>query len=505
MRTLLASLLLSCLLQILTLNALAAQDEPTLCADTGGSFTECGASCELFTCDNPSIDALGFPAPCTSECSAQCTCPLEAPLWDAAKGCMSASECAPTTLAGEQNLCASSGGEWTTCGSGCGPMACGQDPSEFDVCPPSCELMCKCPADAPYWDEAIGCHNVQDCEALCVPSESWNSELSACCPDAYYESDCLCPEGTLYQPSSDYDEHGCFLGYGCECVPEQSLECGEGESWDASVGACCGEVLDEAFCGECEGGEETLQVNEEYDEKGCLLAYSCECVPCEGAACGDSPEACDDGTPLECFLSPPSCDEGLILALQEGCYLCVDPLTCEAPESALSQAICEASGGVFSECGDPCMVFTCEQLPDSGPVACTATSECTAVCECPEGAPIWDELLGCIKESECSEGSSVLEEEIIDEEGREEEGAEEEGEERRPSNEASEQGEDSEEVRGETSTDSGSEQAPAGSEGSEKAEGGSGCQAAAGSMLPLWLALLLSPFILRRRARKALA
>ncbi len=37
---------------------------------------------------------------------------------------------------------------------------------------------------------------------------------------------------------------------------------------------------------------------------------------------------CDDGSPWLCFMMPPECSEFELLALQNGCWVCVNPATC---------------------------------------------------------------------------------------------------------------------------------------------------------------------------------
>ncbi|MFC1768481.1 PKD domain-containing protein [Nanoarchaeota archaeon] len=51
--------------------------------------------------------------------------------------------------------CSVSGGTWTDCGPGCGPIKLGENLLEERLCVQICLPQCKCPQEAPYWYE--GC------------------------------------------------------------------------------------------------------------------------------------------------------------------------------------------------------------------------------------------------------------------------------------------------------------------------------------------------------------
>ena len=59
-------------------------------------------------------------------------------------------------------MCASDGGVWTDCGSGCGPLTC-ENPEPGEICPSVCVPMCICPESAPFWDELSGCVSPDSC------------------------------------------------------------------------------------------------------------------------------------------------------------------------------------------------------------------------------------------------------------------------------------------------------------------------------------------------------
>lgn len=54
-----------------------------------------------------------------------------------------------------KELCLEQGFEWDDCGSGCGPLRSGKRIPED--CPDICVPQCRCPANKPYWDDALGC------------------------------------------------------------------------------------------------------------------------------------------------------------------------------------------------------------------------------------------------------------------------------------------------------------------------------------------------------------
>jgi hypothetical protein len=63
----------------------------------------------------------------------------------------------------------------------------------------------------------------------------------------------------------------------------------------------------------------------------CFNAYA----PCHGSCQGGS--ACDDGSALACRMMVPICPAGTELAVQNSCYACVDPATCQLPAQAIER------------------------------------------------------------------------------------------------------------------------------------------------------------------------
>jgi len=95
------------------------------------------------------------------------------------------------------------GGSWNMCGSGCGPATC-DNPKPGPNCPAVCVALCECPADAPLWDDVMGCIPNDACgngggNGICMPIE---------CMD-----DKDCPNGT-----------SCNFGPGAGAPPKKAEE-----------------------------------------------------------------------------------------------------------------------------------------------------------------------------------------------------------------------------------------------------------------------------------------
>ena len=86
----------------IALSALTGCGERAQCGGSGGAWSECAAT-TVWCVDGEVVEEGEAPA----ICEAGCTCPADAPVWDAAKGCMSAETCAGScTDADEDGSCA---------------------------------------------------------------------------------------------------------------------------------------------------------------------------------------------------------------------------------------------------------------------------------------------------------------------------------------------------------------------------------------------------------------
>ena len=266
---------------------------------------------------------------------------------------------------------------------------------------------------------------------MCGEGESYDDELGACCPDAIYIADCWCEDGSVPEQTTDYDEKGCLLGYGCQCVPQaqgcySDQECPEGTScnaaevclsppecepgdicpavcygycveedacepgsaWDEEVSACCPEAIFMPSCLPCPfgPGPELVEV---FDKDGCLEGYTCG--PCD---------PCGDGSDALCMMIPPDCAEGTVLSVQGGCFTCVDPNTCEPPVE------CVVSGCNGEICAPFEMFSTCEASPE---YACLSLTTCGADASGQCGWEQNDAYLACLEE--VTGGATICEDE----------------------------------------------------------------------------------------------
>jgi len=410
--------------------AFTDNDPLVLCADTGGSWNDCGSGCGPATCDNPNPDADGA---CPSVCTQLCECPAEAPLWAEGSGCISDKECgggdntepAPPGM----GLCEQTGGEWDWCGSGCGPYTCDNlPPSASDepqptACPSVCVELCACPAEAPLWDATLGCIAESACgggsgappspnELCSADGGSWNECGSGCGP-LTCESDfsagvdcdltvcvemCDCPED---EPFWD-DVMGCHDGEMCDesGSPQEVLCAQTGGSWK-ECGSGCGPYTCDFLPSEPgEESEDCPAVCVELcgcpaeaplwnDVLGCIAQSTCETLGDDVDQDGyPSSEECDDndagvypGATEVCNGKDDNCDGDI----DEGCDV-------QTPE-----LLCEETGGQMGAIDD-CAPFSCDKLPGE---AHACTSEAKYGCQCPDSAPLWSDTLGCYPISEC--------------------------------------------------------------------------------------------------------
>lgn len=125
----------------------------------------------------------------------------------------------------------------------------------------------------------------------------------------------------------------------------------------------------------CEDGEVAAVINGCWE---CRDARSCEAPT--------SPEDCSDGTSLSPFCDiRETCDDGLVSVVQNSCFTCVDPDTCEAPSTG--GQMCGGVAGFQCPDGQTCRMDpgTCNIADNAG--TCVPTPDACAeiyapVCGC---------------------------------------------------------------------------------------------------------------------------
>ena len=104
-------------------------------------------------------------------------------------------------------------------------------------------------------------------------------------------------------------------------------------------------------------------------------AYRCTPLPTEPVR----DDQCDDGTPLTCRMVEPDCGDDAIAAIQDGCYVCVNPATCRPWGTPGCRTDQECADDHYC---DPCGTSSCPACRDCVP-ACAPTpceSEPAASC-----------------------------------------------------------------------------------------------------------------------------
>ncbi len=204
-------------------------------------------------------------------------------------------------------------------------------------------------------------------EADCVYLSQEACEMREDCLGAYADVACPpCPEGLDCPPCTSTPSFvGCEeVTYDAEAPEESGRECwvdddceagevcwlgGEDDGFACMCPAC---EEPDAECEPCDCEQEPRReqgvclhpgVGEPTPEEGecatdsdcpggyCEIFSTCpgeDCPPPQPSECVYA--HCDDDSPVVCNALPPTCVEGEIVAVREGCYACVDPQTCEA-------------------------------------------------------------------------------------------------------------------------------------------------------------------------------
>ncbi len=181
-----------------------------------------------------------------------------------------------------------------------------------------------------------------------------------------------------------------FSQSACEPVPQctTAQDCFT-ETWDVRcVGhwSCndgiCAETCDDTGCGDgtcdAQGGEN-------------LGSCSLDCA-------NPRDTHCDDGSTPSCNMIPPACDESSILAYQNDCYRCVNPVSCVpwGDAGCRNNEDCKVD-----ETCDDCATSSCPTCEDCVAACMPVTPQCTVAQDCL--TETWN--VRCLGHWACNEGS----------------------------------------------------------------------------------------------------
>lgn len=213
---------------------------------------------------------------------------------------------------------------------------------------PTCEADIDCPASS-YCDDCAttSCPTCDDCVAGCVDHTCRTAAEPDCLRD---RPDCEVGDFAII-------DDGCWT-----CVDRTTCQPPAPDETCAEASGVCAQPLE--FCG---------------DGFGAVPANDCAE---QALCCAELPEdSCDDGQPQTCDREPPRCAEGWTVALQEGCWVCVNPATCHP--WGMPTCSTDADCGPEAWC-DPCGTASCSSCIDcvSACVPHECFTEVFASCEC---------------------------------------------------------------------------------------------------------------------------
>lgn len=179
-------------------------------------------------------------------------------------------------------VCECDGGTWT----------CSPDPCEPGPLP--CESDSECSA-LDYCDDCAtsSCPDCDDCVTGCLPHDCPTEPEATC---RMLRPDCAIGEVAIV-------EEGCWI-----CVNRRTCEPTGGTLSDCEeAGATCFAMR------ECPDGTSRIRSS---------------CEPTGGICCLGAGGSCDDGSEVLCDMVEPECEAHEVVAVQGGCYVCVNPDTC---------------------------------------------------------------------------------------------------------------------------------------------------------------------------------
>ena len=151
----------------------------------------------------------------------------------------------------------------------------------------------------------------------------------------------------------------------------------------------------------------------------CALGEICD--PCGTSSCPECQDCipaciqvCESESNALCEEDPPKCEEGLILIVQNECWECVEPPSCEPPSLMSPPRTCETSLDCLpGEVCDECAASSCPGCDDCIPLCSRwCESEVVPVCnalrpDCAEGfvAIVYNDCWECVTQNSCEPAS----------------------------------------------------------------------------------------------------
>ena len=205
-------------------------------------------------------------------------------------------------------------------------------PNPCGVAPAACSHDSECPADQHCHPcGTSSCPGCTDCVPACVP-HGCPTEPEPTCRMIRPECDeyafavvvdgcwqCVTPDSCSPMGTSDCEEAG------ATCHHAETCPDGTERIWSScepTGGICCRE---RAPASDCERAGAECVDGEACPTGTTRIRSSCE--PTAGICCLRD-RSCDDGSELVCDGRAPECTDFEIMALIDGCWLCVNPATC---------------------------------------------------------------------------------------------------------------------------------------------------------------------------------
>lgn len=172
------------------------------------------------------------------------------------------------------------------------------------------------------------------------------------CEDGTEVAHCIC-EDNIFE-CVDSPESACppssFCGDGSELECDQMMPLCETGSTPAIRFGCWECILDElcpeniVFC----GANEACAPNEM-----CVECATSSCPLCTDCVAACLPHGCASEEVILCNALRPDCGAGEVSIARDGCWLCVDQRTCEAPDDPSPGVDCETNNdcGLAEQCG----------------------------------------------------------------------------------------------------------------------------------------------------------